>query len=216
MVSVRSALLDTLKDADAVVLFEPTEVTSDPEGMVFVKVPDTELVTTTLNEHEAFGGINVPCAKVTVPNPIVALAVPGLQVVEATEPKLTRPGGYVSVKVVDKVADTNACVLVTVIVNKVVPPPEILEGEKLLETTGLEGVTRSPSAAEHTPPVHDVAVLAFVTLAGGEITAVLVICVCAIADKLPNTSKNTTAACDSKRRTQETDCNRTAKKPTAL
>ena len=119
----------------------------------------------------------MPCDRVTVPKPIVALAAPGLQLVVATEPKLIRPGPYVSVKVVDKVALTSACVLVMVIVSSAVPPLTMLGTEKLFATSGLEGVTKSLSAAEHTPLVQDVAVFVFETLEGGEITAVLVICV---------------------------------------
>ena len=82
-----------------------------------------------------------------------------------------------SVKVVDNVALTSACVLVMVIVSSAVPPLTMLGTEKLFATSGLEGVTKSLSAAEHTPLVQEVAVFVFVTLEGGEITAVLVICV---------------------------------------
>ncbi len=176
LLTLRSALPTTLKTADAVVPFEPTEVVNDPAGMVFVQVPATGLVTTTLKAHEELGGITVPCAKVTVPNPMVALAVPGLHVVEATEPELTIPEarGYTSVKVEDKVADTSACVLVIVIVSKAVPPAAILAGKKFLEITGVDGVTESLSAAEQTPLLHEVDVFVLVTLDGGEMTAVLV------------------------------------------
>lgn len=91
--TLKSALLVTPRTADTVELLEPTDVVSEPDGIVLVSDPDTELVTTTLSEQEALGGINVPWARVTVPKPIVALAVPGLQLVEATELKLTKPAG---------------------------------------------------------------------------------------------------------------------------
>ena len=202
LLSVKSALLETLKNADMVVLFEPTDVAKEPDGIVLVKVPDAELVTTTLSRHEAFGGITVPCAKVTVPKPIAALAVPGLQLVVATEPKLISPGPYVSVKVVDKVALTNAWVLVIVIVSSAVPPSVILGTEKFFETSGLEDVTESLSAAEHTPLLQETSLFVFVTLDGGEITAVFVTCVCPFAVKPLKTNKQTKLTRKNSRRTQ--------------
>jgi hypothetical protein len=128
--------------------------------------------------------------------------MPKLQLVDATEPKLTSPTGYTSVKVADKVAESNAFVFVIVMVNKAVPPAAILAGEKFFETRGLDGATKSLSAAEQTPPLHKGAVFVFVTLAGGEITTVLVTCVCPIADKPPNTSKQVSAMRDMARRAQ--------------
>ena len=60
-------------------------------------------------------------------------------------------------------------------VNNAVPPAAILLTEKLFKTSGLEGVTESTSLAEHTPAAQDTASgLVLLTLAGGEITAVLV------------------------------------------
>ena len=71
-------------------------------------------------------------------------------------------------------ADTRACVFVMVIVSKAVPPAFIELGEKLFETTGREGETVSMSAAVQVPAVQAEDELVLVTLAGGEITAVLV------------------------------------------
>ena len=72
----------------------------------------------------------------------------------------------------DKVPDTKAWVLEIVMVSKTVPPALMEEREKLFETVGREDVTVSMSAAVQIPEVQEVLVL--VTLAGGEITAVLV------------------------------------------
>ena len=77
-----------------------------------------------------------------------------------------------SVKRADKVADTKACVFEMVIVNKAVPPAFIEPREKLFEIVGRDGETVSISAAVQVPAVQDELVL--VTLAGGEMTAVLV------------------------------------------
>lgn len=64
-------------------------------------------------------------------------------------------------------------------VSSAVPFAEMLLTEKLLESDGLEGVTESTSLAEQTPAAHDTASgLVLVTLAGGEIIAVLVTWVC--------------------------------------
>lgn len=71
-------------------------------------------------------------------------------------------------------ADTNACVLEIVMVSKAVPPAFMELREKLLETIGREGVTVSMSAAVQIPELQDADALVLVTLAGGEITAVLV------------------------------------------
>ena len=191
-----SALLVTTKAATAAVPFVPTDVAKAPTGMVLVNVPEVELVNRTVTVQEELGAISDPVASTTVFSPIVAVAVPGLQLVAATELKLTRPGGYVSVNGADKVADTSACVLVIVIVRRVVPPAEMLDGENVLEINGLEGVTASISDAEQTPLAQPVAVFVLVTLAGGEITAVLVTCVCPIAMETPNPSKQTSAARD--------------------
>lgn len=72
------------------------------------------------------------------------------------------------------VADTNACVLVTVIVSKAVPPALMLLTEKLLETVGRDGDTTSVSEAEQTPAtVHEAEALVLATLAGGAMDATL-------------------------------------------
>lgn len=89
-----------------------------------------------------------------------------------------------------------------VIVRRLVPPAAILAGKKLFEINGLDGVTASESVAEQTPLVQPAAVLVFVTLDGGEITAVLVICVCPVATETPNPSKQTSTARDIRSRAQ--------------
>ena len=76
LLTVRSATLSTLRIAVAVVALVPTEVLKDPDGMVFVSVPDTELVTTEEREQLDPAGITVPAARFKVPNPTEALAVP--------------------------------------------------------------------------------------------------------------------------------------------
>lgn len=60
LLTLKSALLVTPRTADTVALLEPTDVVSEPDGIVLVSDPDPELVTTTLREHEEFGGISVP------------------------------------------------------------------------------------------------------------------------------------------------------------
>lgn len=73
-----------------------------------VTEPEVELVTMTDTEHEEFGATTDAAASKTKSKPIVAVAVPGLQFVEATELKFTNPGGYTSINSADKVADTSA------------------------------------------------------------------------------------------------------------
>ena len=76
LLRLKSALPSTLKTAVAAVALAPTEVVKDPDGMVFVSVPATELVTTTETEQLDPAGITVPAARVKVPNPTEAVAVP--------------------------------------------------------------------------------------------------------------------------------------------
>ena len=64
-------------------------------------------------------------------------------------------------------------------VSKAVPPALIVAREKVFEMVGLDGETVSMSAAVHVPAVQDGAELVLVTLAGGEMMAVFVTCVCA-------------------------------------
>ena len=73
----------------------PTDVVNEPEGMVFVSVPLTELVTTTVIVHEEAGGINVPAESETDPAPGAAVATPALQPVVVTRGTgaLTSPVG---------------------------------------------------------------------------------------------------------------------------
>ena len=74
----------------------------------------------------------------------------------------------------DKVADTSAWVLEIVMVSRAVPPAFIELREKLFETVGREGETVSISADVQVPAEQDAEELVLVTLAGGEMTAVLV------------------------------------------
>lgn len=91
------------------------------------------------------------------------------------------------------------------IVSKAVPPAEILATEKLLETDGLDGVTGSLSLAEQTPAKHDTpSGLVLVTLAGGEITAVLVTWVWPWTDETAKTSRHSPAKCTSDNRAKQT------------
>ena len=72
--------------------------------------------------------------------------------------------------------------MVNVITNSDVPLGKIAAGEKVFVTTGLLRLTVSISATVHVPDTQPGAPLLFVTLEGGEITAVLVTCVCAKTD----------------------------------
>ena len=74
----------------------------------------------------------------------------------------------------DKVADTRAWVFEIVMVSRAVPPAFIELREKLFETIGREGETVSISTAVQVPAEQDAEELVFVTLVGGEMTAVLV------------------------------------------
>ena len=178
LVRVRSATERTLRTAVAVRELVPTEVVNEPDGMVLVRLPDTELVTTEVTVQLEPGGTTVPDDKVKVPKLAVAAAVPELQLVEAADVALTNPTGYASVNKADTVAETSACVLVIVIVNSTVPPALILVSPKLLATVGLEGETVSISEAEQTPAtVQEADALVLETLTGGAIDAMLLTCV---------------------------------------
>ena len=108
LVSVRSATDTTLRTAVAVRELVPTEVVNEPDGMVLVRVPDTELVTTVVTVQLDAGGTTVPDDRVNVPILAVAAAVPELQLVEATDVALTSPTGYMSVNNAETVADASA------------------------------------------------------------------------------------------------------------
>ena len=97
-------------------------------------------------------------------------------------------------------------------VSSVVPPAGILAGEKLLETAGLDGVTLSPSAAEHTPDTQPGDAFVLVTAAGGDMTAVLVTRVWADAGKMPVTKMKANARCAIKGRTKRKKFNKKEKK----
>lgn len=154
----------------------PTEVVSEPEAMVLVTVPLTELVTTAVSVHAEACGIKVPAGSVNELAPAPAETLPALQpVVVVTDGEvLTSPAGYRSVNSEVNVAETSACVLTMLIVSKAVPPAPIVVGEKLFEIVGLDGPTVSTSAEVQVwlTQVGDEFVL--VTLRGGEIAAVLV------------------------------------------
>ena len=74
-------------------------------------------------------------------------------------------------------ADVNAWLLVIAMVSKAVPPALMVVVEKFLEIVGRDGETISASATVHVPAEQKGFIL--VTLTGGEMTAVLVTCVCA-------------------------------------
>ena len=61
-----------------------------------------------------------------------------------------------------------------VMVSKAVPPALMVLGEKVFEMVGGEGETVSISAAVQVPAVHEAEEFVLVTLAGGEMMAVLV------------------------------------------
>ena len=84
-----------------------------------------------------------------------------------------------SVNSVVNVADVSAWLFVTEIVSRAVPPALMVLREKVFEIVGLDGETTSVSAAVHVPLTQEGAELVLVTLTGGEMTAVLVTCVCA-------------------------------------
>ena len=108
MVTVRSALDTTPRTAVAVRELVPTDVVNDPDGIVLVNVPATELVTTVVTVQLEAGGTSVPADKVKVPSPLVAAAVPALQLVWATDEAFTKLTGYTSVNNADTVAEASA------------------------------------------------------------------------------------------------------------
>ena len=75
--------------------FSPTDVTKEPEAIVFVAVPTTELVTTAVNVQVDAGGISVPAGNVSDPLLATAVTAPALQptVVVTDGLVLTRPTG---------------------------------------------------------------------------------------------------------------------------
>ena len=77
------------------------------------------------------------------------------------------------------VADVSAWLLVMEIVSRAVPPALMVLRENVFEMVGLDCETVSISAAVHVPARQEGAELVLVTLTGGEMTAVLVTCVCA-------------------------------------
>ena len=81
--------------AVAVEALAPTDVVREPEGIVFVSGPPTELVTTTVTVQVDAWGIKVPDGRDSDPAPAVAVATPALQpvVVTAGVAALTKPVG---------------------------------------------------------------------------------------------------------------------------
>lgn len=75
------------------------------------------------------------------------------------------------------VADASAWLLVMVMVSKAVAPALMVLKEKVFEIVGRDGETVSISAAVQVPAVQEGAEFVLVTLAGGEMMAVLVTCV---------------------------------------
>lgn len=67
--------------------------------------------------------------------------------------------------------------MVMEIVSKAVPPALMVLSEKVFEIVGLDGETVSMSAAVQVPAKQEGAEFVLVTLAGGEMMAVLVTCV---------------------------------------
>jgi hypothetical protein len=104
-----------------------------------------------------------------------------------------------SVNAALSVAETSAWVLTIEIVSNAVPPAIILLGEKLFEIIGGDRPTVSVSAAVQVPATQDNEEFVFVTLSGGEMTAVFVTWVwaCAALDKKKTTQNkaNATAWC---------------------
>ena len=203
MVRVRSALAVTTRTAVATEVLVPTEVVKEPAAIVLVIVPPNELVTTTVTVQVDACGINVLAARVKEPEPGVAVATAPLQPQVKTEEggALTKPDGYRSVNSDVSVAETSAWVLVMVIVNKAVPPALIELTEKLFAMVGLDWATVSMSAAVHVWFTQDGDEFVFVTLEGGEITAVLVTWVWAWATVALKTNRKENATSPAMRRT---------------
>jgi hypothetical protein len=90
MLTVGVTLITALTVAELV----PAEVVKEPDGMVLVTVPPTELVTTTVTVQVDACGIRVPIA--SVKEPVLGVAVaPTLQPAVVTDEgvALTRPVG---------------------------------------------------------------------------------------------------------------------------
>ena len=95
LVVVKSALELTPRTAVTVAELVPTEVVKEPEAIVFVTVPATELVTTAVSVQLEAWGINVPTGSVKDPAPATADTNPALQpvVVVTAGVVLTSPAG---------------------------------------------------------------------------------------------------------------------------
>ena len=145
------ALKSTPNTAVTVTELVPTEVDREPEAIVLVAVPLTEVVTTDVMKHLEAGGMTVPIGNVSDPAPGAADTVPKLQpiVVVTAGVVFTIPAGYGSVKRAVSVAETSAWVFEIEIVNRAVPPAVMLLGVKLLETDGLDKPIVSVSEAVH-------------------------------------------------------------------
>ena len=92
---LRSATALTKSAATAGFAFVPTVVASAPAAMVFVRVPETELVTTDVIVQLALGAMTVPTGSVSDPAPASADTEPDVQpaVVTTDGLVLTKPAG---------------------------------------------------------------------------------------------------------------------------
>ena len=79
LVSVKSALELTPSTAVTVAELVPTEVVKEPDAIVFVIVPATELVTTDVIVQVDPCGIKVPAGSVKEPAPAIADTDPAVQ-----------------------------------------------------------------------------------------------------------------------------------------
>ena len=168
--------------AVAALEFGPTEVVSEPAGIELGKLPPELFVMTAETEQLEPGEISVPVGNDKAPKPAVAVGTPPPQVVAAAGlAALTSPRGYESVNTAVKLAVVSACWFVKVITSKDVPPALMAVGVNVLLTVGRLADTASTSLAEQTTGevavMHPATELVLVTLAGGVIDAVLVICV---------------------------------------
>lgn len=113
-----------------------------------------------------------------------------------------------------RVADVSAWVLLMLIVKRVVPPALMLLTANDFEIVGLDEVIVSISAAVQVPAAQEGDELVLVTLVGGEMTAVLVTCVCACA--VDNKNRQASAASHARRQAHSMGRNKSIKERNAL
>jgi hypothetical protein len=126
------AVLTMRRSADKIVsvavtveVLVPSDVLSEPAGMVFVAsgAPEVVPVITTETEHAPPGAITDPELTVKEFVPATAVTVEFKQVVAGRGgDAFNIPVGYWSTKAEVKVAEVRACVLVNVMTKSVVPP----------------------------------------------------------------------------------------------